>query len=250
MRHEHKKIQRALKTLMKKRRMTYQDIGRALRVSPATVKRRLNGDDMTIEQLREFAGALSVSFYELIELSKKEGNEPHHFTAEQESLLSRQVSYVQVLRLALMGKTFREIQLALSAVKEAELRKILRELEKVALVRLLAGDRVVPMARFPFKWQPDGALERTYAKRIRETIAKRMVNEAGEAGLNRHFEMILSPETYQDFCQDLENTFLKYRSLSEVHLESKTDKRRLVSGVLFADIFSVWGDQQITEEKT
>ena len=68
--YEHERIQKALKLLMKKRKATYQSMGLILNISSATIKRRLNGNSITIEQLTELASALSVSFYELIEFSK------------------------------------------------------------------------------------------------------------------------------------------------------------------------------------
>ena len=242
MNYEHQKLQRALKALMKKNRLTYQSIGSALDLSTATVKRRLNGEDITINQLKEFAEILSVSFYELIELSKAEGTKPHLFTPEQEGILSTHIHYILSFRLVLAGRNFSQIRVSLN-LNERQFRKILRELERVNLVRLMPQDRIVATVRFPFKWQPRGALSQTYNKHILQTIMKRIASDKGTAGVNRKFEIALPPDSYRAFCADVESVYLRYRNLSEVILGAKVEHDHIVSGLFFIDNFSVWGDE-------
>lgn len=239
MNYEHQKIQKTLKRLMKKNKATYESIGRILKVSPATVKRRLNGDDMTIRQLKEFAGVLSVSFYELIEFSKDISREPHLFTDEQEKLLASDLQLMKIFRLILAGQSYSKIMTLLKC-SEKDLRKAARDLEKVALAQILPGDRMIPLVQFPFRWQPKGKLEQAYNSLILTNLTQRIAKDTGSAGLNKQFEFALSPDAYQSFCREIEGVYSKYRNLSEVHLSSQIDLDHTVSGVFFLDQFSFW----------
>jgi transcriptional regulator with XRE-family HTH domain len=83
------KIQKTLKDQMRKKNFAYTDLSKLLEVSEATIKRRLNGEDISIEQLREMASVMDIGFYELIELSKQQDNQVHTFTIEQENFLAK-----------------------------------------------------------------------------------------------------------------------------------------------------------------
>jgi transcriptional regulator with XRE-family HTH domain len=251
MNYEHRKIQNALRKLMKKNKATYESVGRILKVSPATIKRRLNGNDMTIQQLKEFAGALSVSFYEVIELSKEMSREPHSFTEAQEELLASDLRLMKTFRMILAGQGFLKIMAQLHW-PERGLRKAIRDLERVGLAQLLPGDRIIPMVQFPFRWQPNGRLERAYNGLILTNLTRRIAKDEGQAGLNKQFEFALSPDAYRSFCQEIESVYSKYRNLSEIHLSSQIDLEHTISGVLFLDQFSLWdpnNERELVREK-
>lgn len=239
MNYELLKIQKTLRVLMKKNKATYESIGRVLKVSPATIKRRLNGSDISLMQLKELAGALSLSFYELIELSQENRREPYLFSEAQESLLTSDLRLMKLFRLVLAGQNFSKIMTRLE-LTERELRKAVRDLEKERLVQHLPGDRVIPIVHFPFRWQPNGNLERAYNDLILVNLTQRISNDRGKARLNKQFEFALSPEAYQSFSEEIENIYSKYRNLSEIHLSSQINLDHVVSGVLFLDQFSFW----------
>ena len=128
---------------------------------------------------------------------------------------------------------------------EKELRKVVRDFEKVELAQLLPGDRIIPMVQFPFRWQPKGKLEQAYKSLILANLTQRIVKDAGVAGLNKQFEFALSPDAYQSFCREIEGVYSKYRNLSEVHLSSHIDLDHTVSGVFFIDQFSIWESSKL-----
>lgn len=239
MNYEYQKIQKALKVLMKSKHATYQSVARTLKVSPATIKRRLNGGDMTLQQLKEFAEALSVSFYELIELSKNLKREPHLFTLEQEKLLSSDIKLMLLFRLILAGQSYLQIK-ALLRLTDKDLQKAGIAFEKVGLAQLLPGNRFLPLVRFPFRWQQEGPLFNTYRNITLTNILDRIRCNNGAAGLHKQFEFALSSETYRQLCDEVMSVYSKYQSLSEIHLSSQIDLNQVVSGVFFVDQFSIW----------
>lgn len=239
MNYEFQRIQQALKTIMRSKKLTYQTIAKALKISPATVKRRLNGDDLSLKHLKEFAETLSVSFYELIELSKQNQREPHLFTEEQEKLLSRDLRNMLAFRLIISGQNFSQIKTSLK-LSDKELRVIAKAFDRVGLSQLLPGDRFIPLVHFPFKWQLNGPLSNAFDQMILENLFTRIKTNPENAGLHRQFEFALSSDIYKKFCRETEDLFLKYRGLSELHLSSKIQLEEMVSGILFIDRFSLW----------
>lgn len=238
MEYECKKIQKTLKAIMKSKKATYESMSETLKISPATVKRRLNGDDLTIKQLKDFAHALEVSFYEVIELSKIIKREPYLFTEEQEKLLSSDIKIHMMLRLIMAGVKFKDIFLRLK-ITEKEARKFMRDFEKVGLAEILPGDRLNSLIHYPVRWQPDGLLNKTYTKLINKNIFSH-VEKSHQPGYHKKFELILNNESYSKFCEEIDSVYKRYLNLSEIHIETQPDLNRVVSGIFFIDRFSVW----------
>lgn len=237
--YEYRKIQNTLKALMKSKKMTYETMAQTLDVSSATVKRRLNGDDITLQQLKEFSDAFSISFYELIELSKAEKREPHTFTTAQEKYLASDLKIMKAFHSIISGQSFAAVKTKLQ-FSDSELRRVAREFEKVGLAQLNPRDRFAPLVHFPFKWQPDGLLTRTYDPLLFQTIINRIKSGPKDFRFYKKFELALSPEAQKTFCKEIEAVYLKYQGLSETHLNSTVDFKHLVSGLLFIDQFSIW----------
>lgn len=239
---ELRKIQKAIKTLMKKNRVTYDILASDLRISPATIKRRLNGKSISIAHLSQISKILGVTFYELIELSKAEGSQAYEFCEDQEAVLAADFNHILVFRMILMGLEFKGIYTRL-CISEAMLRAILKKLEAVNLVQLMAKDRIVPMAKFPFKWIPKGLLDRTYGKHIVNELFKRSAQDNGTAGINKKFEIVLTPDLYKNFCLEIDRIYQKYQGFSQAVLDSGANENLLTSGILFIDQFSCWGER-------
>ena len=232
------KIQNAIKQLMKAKRFSYADLGLHLGASQATIKRRLNGNDISIEQLQEIALALESNLYELIEISKQHENKVYEFNLKQEELLAKDPLHMMIFRQLLMKKTFKEICKTLS-ITEGNLRKILRKLEERELIKLMPMDRIVLLASFPFRWIAGGPLEKSYDKIILEKILQK-IKQGAENGISRKFEIALSDEFHRAFCDDLEKVYQKYKNLSQAHMTSLTRDEDVSSGILFVDRFSFW----------
>lgn len=239
MNYELEKIQQSLKLLMKSKKSTYEQMAKALKISPATVKRRLNGSDITLQHLKEFADTLSISFYELIEFSKNIKREPHLFTDSQEELLAFKLVNMLAFRSILAGISYEKIKFELK-ISDKDLRKLAKDFEKTGLAQLNPKDRFIPLVHFPFKWQQNGPLSKAYEPLILQNIIEKMKTSKKEKALNKKFEFALSPEAQKNFCQEIESIYAKYQTLSELQLSSKIDNNHLVSGLLFVDQFSIW----------
>lgn len=243
---EQKRIQSLLKKLMKENGLTYESLAGKLNVSPATIKRRLNTDDLTLSQLSDFCALLEISVYDFIAMSKEQSIKVHVFTEAQETLLSRDMRYLFLFRSTLLGLSYDVIKQQLQ-FSDKEMRKALRELEGVGLLRVMPGDRITALVHFPFRWRQGGKLRAAYNERILQTIMARARdfmdkrNDLKNSFNNfQTFEFLLTQESLQGFCSELEQVYTKYRNLSEMYLKQKNKHAEVVSGILMVDRFSVW----------
>lgn len=233
-------IQKTIKILMRNSGHTHESLAKELNVSPATIKRRLNGQSTTIQQIGEFSNLLGYSFHELVDLSAAESNKTSLFTEEQERLLAKDLKYMLVFRYILLKKSFEEILHYLS-LKESQLREILRHLEEVNLTELHKNDRLKTKIKFPFQWKSNGPLHQKYYSFLIESIFKQALSNSNTSGLNCKFEILLTPKHYAEFCDEVKSVYLKYRGISKVLLETEIKEKKLVAGIFFIDNFSPWG---------
>lgn len=246
MRLEETKIKNSLKALMKQRGLQYKDLSKALGISSATVKRRLNKGELGISQLTEIAECLGVTLYDLIELSKNDAAKAYLFSEEQEQLFVKDFSLLMLFREIIKGSSFEEIKTALN-LKDSDLRKRLKRLEEVELIKLMPKDRISLLAKFPYKWRENGALQKAYfAKNIQSLFEHARSNyqssvyDPDKGMLCKPFEFLLSLENHKNFSRDLMDVYSKYMNISEIELKSKNKNNLTVSGILLSDVFSIW----------
>ncbi|WP_374076186.1 helix-turn-helix domain-containing protein [Bdellovibrio bacteriovorus] len=231
---------------MKQKSLTYESIAQKLRLSPATIKRRLNSDDLTISQLSDFCSVLEISLYDFLDMSKEQTVKVHLFTEEQERVLSRDLNYMLLFRNTLLGLSY-EVHKQHLHFSDKEMRKALRELESVELVRVMPGDRIVALVHYPFKWRRGGKLEAAYNERIHQSLmarARHFLDKRDELKNNLNnfqaFEFLLSQESLRNFCAELGDVYKKYSGLSQMYLKQKNPQAEVVSGILMVDRFSIW----------
>ena len=158
---EYKKIQAVLKKLMKMNKFNYASLSATLHISESTLKRRLNGADMSLQDLSDFAQVFNLNLFEIIEMSKEQSLKNHFFSDEQEKILSQDMLYIQIMRLLVLQNSFDEIMKALK-IPESQFRKMIRQLEEVQLLKLQPYDKISLLVQFPFKWKSGGDLEKKY----------------------------------------------------------------------------------------
>lgn len=252
MRWEESKVKASLKTLMKKKGLQYTDLAQSLGVSAATIKRRLNKGELSLSQLVEMAECLGVSFYELVEMSRADDSKAYLFSEQQEQLFAKDLQYLLLFRALVMGRSFKELLKDFS-VKEADLRKRLRQLENVQLIQLMPQDRISLLAKFPFRWREEGALQKAYFAKNLQALFEHARNEyrfstykEDTGALCKPFEYLLTSESQRQLGADLAEIHKKYMQLSQLEIKAKNQKATAVSGLLLADAFSIWQERVST----
>ncbi|MDX9730767.1 MAG: helix-turn-helix transcriptional regulator [Bdellovibrionales bacterium] len=87
------RIKTALKTQLKKKQMTYEDLAKHLKVSVPTVKRYLGAEEITVGRLLEICELLDLSLEQLAKIAEIGENKDERFTEEQEKFFAKNPNY-------------------------------------------------------------------------------------------------------------------------------------------------------------
>jgi transcriptional regulator with XRE-family HTH domain len=157
----------ALKKLLKTRGLTYRDIGRALRLSEASVKRMFAGESFTLARLEEICRLLDLSIYELARLARiGEAHDVTILTEAQESALAQNPQQLACFYLVLNGWTPASVARRLG-LTEAQLTRLLAALDRLQLIELHPNNRVRPLTARTLLWRKGGPIRRRYERQIK-----------------------------------------------------------------------------------
>src|SRR4051794_10582043 len=111
MRHwEQQAITKALKQVLKARKLSYRQLAASISVSEATIKRLFTGSECNVGRLVEICDALNVSFFDLMSLANSDDFTAHHLSAEQDKFFSRNPKYYFFLRMLQKGVPLKKAQ--------------------------------------------------------------------------------------------------------------------------------------------
>lgn len=173
------KIKQALKDLLKKKGLTYEDLAGELECSIPTVKRILGPEEITLTRLLEIAGVLKITLAELDDLTNEETSHDEKFTSEQEQFLAKNPAYLAYLMKLFSDETPKEIAQK-NGISARSTDKYLIALEKHGLVRVTGKFKVKPA----FKSVPsfgDGPLGHLYFESLIQSSAKFFVETAKDS---------------------------------------------------------------------
>jgi len=91
----------ALKRLLRARGMTYRDLGQALDLSEASIKRLFAKEALTLKRLEEICGCLDVDLFEVTKVARSQSSQAQELTIEQEAALAADARLLGVFYLVL-----------------------------------------------------------------------------------------------------------------------------------------------------
>lgn len=241
---EIKKIKSLLKQIVRDKKYSYDSLSADLGVSPATVKRMLNSEDLSIGTLVELCAVLDINFYELVEQSRERISEASHFTTTQEKYLANNFAAFLLLREFVARRTLKDACRELNLnLKEG--REYLAEMDKVGLIEWHSNDRVKLLVDFPFKWIKGGSLENAYSVKVIASFFEKakkigLENEESSEFLCRPMELSLKPADSKKFKNELNTLVQKYMSISEYELKFSKGALNIFSAFVLAGPFSPW----------
>jgi len=238
-----KRLQLKLKEIARSQGRSYSELGVSLGVSEATIKRMLNHSDVGFSKLEHLCSALEVSFFDVLDLSRSADQKQYFYTRDQEEFLARNDHHFLIFRYLIMGKRLEEIQEKLM-LKEVQLAKVLKEMEKRDLIERHPSDRIKILANFPFKWIEKGPLELAYGS----VLLKRVVKQSLQQGINSEneeaaclvYEWGLTPKSHAQFVKELSGLYEKYKKVAEVEIKSLGDEFIPTSGMISIGRYPMW----------
>lgn len=172
------RVKEILKTLMRKKGLTYADLAAELECSVPTVTRILGSEEITLSRLLQICGFLEIDLADLATLMGENTDQEEKFTPAQEQFLARNKNFFAYLVRLFSGDSPRKIAADFGLTARST-EKYLIGLEKHDLIRVSARQRVRPA----FKSLPrlgSGPLGRAYYEALIRNGAQFFIDVARE----------------------------------------------------------------------
>lgn len=168
-----------LKSELRRQGKTYKELGEVLDLSHASVKRLFAEGNFTLERLESICRFLSMDMAELFHLASTRQRRLHQLTLQQEKTLVSDIRLLAVAHSLLNRLTFAEL-LAVYAMTEHELVRLLATLDKMKLIELLPNNRYRLLVSRHFRWLPNGPIQQFFEKQLQAEFFAADFNRPGE----------------------------------------------------------------------
>lgn len=240
-----KYLRNYLKMKFKAQGLNYKKIAKPLGVSETTIKRWMTSQDFGVETLFAISKLLSLDSLNLIDQGLKKDGLGHIYTLEQDRFLAlHRFEHLVFIKLV-MGCPFANLVEEMG-VAPSRIIAALVKLEKVKILKLMPNNKILFLIKGPFRWRPDGLMQKTFFSAMREEIfahfksSKAVVDVPQDScALFRPFELYLDKATAKNMSEELANVLLKYRSIS--HTSNREWPNAVpVAGVIAVDQWDLW----------
>lgn len=198
-----------LKRQLKAQGLTYKDVGRALKLSEASVKRVFASEHFTVARLAQISQLLGYTLTELLQESSSSQPPLDTLTDEQEAQLVSDDKLLLVAVCSLNHWSLTDMT-SVYQIPKMEAVKRLRILDRMGIIELLPGDRIRRRAKRDFDWLPDGP--------IRNYFMKQGLNDFLQGKFNRQEESL-----------DFANGMLTRAAQAELKLELRRLRSKLAA---------------------
>ena len=168
-----------LKKTLKAKGIKYADVANHLCVSESSVKRQFTQGDISLNRLEKICDFAGLDIADLLELVQMYGTKLEQLTIQQEKKIISNPKLMLVTVLVLNNLTFEEIY-AIYNFEEAELIKILLELEKLRLIELRPENKIKPLISRTFEWQKNGPIQSYFEVHIQDDFFDCKFTSPGE----------------------------------------------------------------------
>jgi DNA-binding Xre family transcriptional regulator len=149
---EFSQLIRSLKTAIKAKGYTYKKLANKIGMSEAGLKRLLNANDCSLGRILKICGAISVTLEDLISIADKVEEETQSFTEAQRELFTRSLDHLKYyykLRVERLDTERIRRQLGWN---HSKCERILFDLDRANLIRLLPGNKIGGLGRQVVRW--------------------------------------------------------------------------------------------------
>lgn len=198
-----------IKRQLKAQGLTYKDVGRALNLSEASVKRVFASERFTVTRLAHVSELLGFTLAELLQESVTSLPPLDTLTREQEAQLVADEKLLLVAVCSMNHWSLEQI-LEFYQITRPDAVKRLRVLDRLGLIELLPGDRIRRRAKRDFEWIADGPIKAFFASQ----------------GLHDFLE---GPFNRQEESLDFTNGMLTRAAQAELRIELRRLRTKLVA---------------------
>jgi transcriptional regulator with XRE-family HTH domain len=169
----------ALKRELKARGITYARVAKEVRMSEASIKRMFSQKNFTLARLDQICQVARLEVTDLLRQADRGEDLLSQLTYEQETHIAADTRLLLVAICALNHWTLAQI-LATYEISKAECIKLLAQLDRLGIIRLLPNNKIRPLVTRAFSWLPDGPIQRYFNSQVQENFFRSSFDRPGE----------------------------------------------------------------------
>ena len=157
-----------LETLKKELRasgVNYREVGEALELSEASIKRLFAEGSFTLGRLETVCNLAGLSLVDLMQKSQQSQRRLEMLSVEQEQEIANDVTLLMVAVSVINGFSFADL-LAYYKLSEHECVQKLARLDKIKFLELLPGNKIKLLISPNFRWQKNGAIQKFFHDKV------------------------------------------------------------------------------------
>lgn len=169
----------ALKRELKARGITYARVAKELRMSEASIKRMFSQKNFTLARLDQICQVARLEVTDLLRQADRGEDLISQLTYEQEAKIVADNRLLLIALCALNNWTLAQI-LATYEIPKAECIRLLAQLDRVGIIRLLPNNKIRPLVTRAFSWLPDGPIQRYFHAQVQDDFFRSSFDRPGE----------------------------------------------------------------------
>lgn len=215
----------ALKSTLKSRSITYDELATRLQLSHASVKRLFAEETFTLKRIEDICNVLEIDFFDLARLARGASADTDEMTTQQEQALATDARLLGMFYLVFNEWTFDAI-LENYDISKAECTRLLLQLDKLRLIELGANNVLRLKVPRTIRLQHDGPIRRAHGKAVLNDFLQ--VNFAEMGGYFRFEFRDLSHASVAHIERKLERIAQEFNELAELDGYLPPDQRQTV----------------------
>lgn len=169
----------ALKRELKARGINYARVASALGMSEASIKRMFSEKNFTLARFDQICQLAELEVTDLVREANRGDELLSQLNYEQEAQIAADNGLLLVAICALNNWTLAQI-LATYELSKAECIKLLAQLDRLGIIRLLPNNKIKPLVTRAFSWLPDGPIQRYFHEQVQDDYFRSRFDRPGE----------------------------------------------------------------------
>ena len=168
-----------LKQALRDRGMTYARLAQGLGVSESSVKRMFSKRKLSLERLEAICTQVGLEISDLLELARSSEGRMTELSEAQERALAADERLLLVGLLTLGNWSAEEMR-EIYKLTEAEVVKLLTQLDRLRIIDLMPGNRIKLRLARNFSWRKGGPLQQFFEGRVQKQFFESSFHGPGE----------------------------------------------------------------------
>lgn len=205
-------VRSQLKRILKQKKISYKRVATELGISEITVKRFFTAEDVSFAKLQQICRIAGISALELVAMVQSGGEESFSLSREQEEYFSRNERLYDFFVLLLKSGSLK-YSVEKGRLQKENIPRFLRELDKLDLIELPAGDSVRVKKRGVLTWIKGGPLQKSFMRRQHarylDAFERQIQSPLAFLASSQRY---LRPESVEEMKRDLDFVVQKFRA--------------------------------------